>query len=102
MLRFVLRAQLVIRNMTEHEISVHALNGKVCPVRPMTVVAAGWQPSLERPESVSLLMNNGPSEDSQVQMRPRTPSLTAQMFKPLLGSSLAFSCRPRHALLSQS
>jgi len=90
MLRFVLRAQLVIRNMTEHEISVHALNGNVFPVRPMTVVAADWQPSLERPGSVSLAINNSPSEDFQVQMRPRTPLLTAQMLKPLLGSFLAF------------
>lgn len=66
---FVMRAQLLIRNMTEHFLELHFAAGRQMAVRPMTVMAANWQPLLERPEFISIVVLTSCSGRSQVRAR---------------------------------
>ena len=53
---FVLRAQLLIRNMTEQSYGLHSVAGMLTAVQPMTNMAANWWPSQERPDHFSITM----------------------------------------------
>ncbi len=62
---FALRAQLLVRNMTEQLFELRFAAGRQIAVPPMTVTAADWQPSLERPEFTSIVMYTSCFGESQ-------------------------------------
>ena len=62
---FALRAQLLVRNVTEQLFEVHCETGRQIAVPPMTVMAADWRPLLERPDFVSIMMYTSCFEESQ-------------------------------------
>lgn len=66
MLRFLLRPQLLIRNMTEQPYELHAAPSRRILVHPLQLRAADWQPSLERPESFLLRFYDSTSHAAQV------------------------------------
>ena len=62
---FALRTQLLVRNLTEQPFELHCEAGRLIAVPPMTVVAADWRPSLERPDFVSILMYTSSFKEPQ-------------------------------------
>ena len=66
MLRFVLRPQLVIRNLTQQLCHVHMSPSRHTLAQPGEELFCDWRPSLERPESVSLSIDDSTLLKAQV------------------------------------
>ena len=69
MLRFVLRPQLVVCNLTQQLCHVHLSPSRRILAQPGKELVYDWQPLLERPEFVSLSIDDTTLLKTQVQRK---------------------------------
>ena len=69
MLRFVLRPQLAVCNLTHLLFHVYLSPSRRIPAQPGKELVCDWQPLLERPEFVSLSMDDNTLLKAQVRRK---------------------------------